>query len=185
MMIGASPPSPKCEISVTAAAKIDATPASIALPPAVINRAPASTVNVRPAATIPCDPRTSPRTGTNGCCAESVTPASARAAAAAAPLVITHESYYGSWLAAQPAHRQRAEQGTRREEQERPLPSGERTHGRHDPHADHGQQEPGTGLERQRGTDVRTGRVVSDQRRELRRVGDDGEPPDDGQHEQG
>ena len=32
-MIGASPPRPKCEISVTAAAKIAATPPSIALPP--------------------------------------------------------------------------------------------------------------------------------------------------------
>ena len=32
-MIGASPPRPKCEISVTADAKIEATPASIALPP--------------------------------------------------------------------------------------------------------------------------------------------------------
>src|SRR3954469_19592873 len=66
MMIGASPPSPKCEISVTAAAKIDATPPSIALPPAAITRAPASTVNVRPAATTPCAARTSPRTGVRG-----------------------------------------------------------------------------------------------------------------------
>ena len=54
-MIGASPPRPKCEISTTAAAKIDATPPSIALPPAAMTRAPASTVNVRPAATTPCD----------------------------------------------------------------------------------------------------------------------------------
>jgi hypothetical protein len=34
MMIGDSPPRPKCEISTTAAAKTEATPASIALPPA-------------------------------------------------------------------------------------------------------------------------------------------------------
>ena len=37
-MIGASPPSPKCEISTTAAAKIDATPASMALPPGAHER---------------------------------------------------------------------------------------------------------------------------------------------------
>jgi hypothetical protein len=35
MMVGASPPKPKWEISVTAAAKTAATPASVALPPAI------------------------------------------------------------------------------------------------------------------------------------------------------
>src|SRR4051812_47786769 len=107
MMIGASPPSPKCEISVTAAAKIDATPASIALPPALIKRAPASTVKVRPAATMPCDARTSPRTDAGGGCAESVAAAIATitpAAGRAVRLLVTDESYYGSRLPAQPAH---------------------------------------------------------------------------------
>ena len=81
-MIGASPPRPKCEISTTAAAKIDATPPSIALPPALMIRAPASTVNVRPAATTPCAARTSPRMLRDGPWAASVTLASATIAAA-------------------------------------------------------------------------------------------------------
>jgi hypothetical protein len=44
MIVGASPPNPKCEISLTDAAKTAATPASVALPPAIRMRRPAATV---------------------------------------------------------------------------------------------------------------------------------------------
>src|SRR4051812_4247554 len=74
MMIGASPPRPKCEISVTAAAKIDATPPSTALPPAFISRAPASTVNVRPAAITPWRPCASPRIDAGACARSTIAP---------------------------------------------------------------------------------------------------------------
>ena len=47
----------------------------------------------------------------------------------------------------------------------------------------HRQQESEAGLERQRRADVIGRRVLADERRELRRVGDDGEAPDHHQHE--
>ena len=52
-MIGTSPPRPKWEISLTAAAKVAATPASTALPPRASIRMPASAAKCRPAATTP------------------------------------------------------------------------------------------------------------------------------------
>src|SRR6266436_5672645 len=60
-MIGTSPPRPKCEISVTAAAKVAATPASTALPPRTSMRMAASAANCRPAAATPSRPLTSAR----------------------------------------------------------------------------------------------------------------------------
>ena len=83
-MIGLSPPRPKCEISTTAAAKIEATPASMAFPPSWIRRTPASTVKLRPAATTARDPVNSGLSGpavsvTN----ETATHAQAHAAARA------------------------------------------------------------------------------------------------------
>ena len=83
MMIGLSPPRPKCEISTTAAAKIDATPASIALPPSSISRAPASTVKLRPAATTAREPVNSGRSGGAASTPMNETAAHAHAHAAA------------------------------------------------------------------------------------------------------
>jgi hypothetical protein len=60
-MIGTSPPRPKWEISLTAAAKVAATPASTALPPRASIRMPASAAKCRPAATTPTFPTTSAR----------------------------------------------------------------------------------------------------------------------------
>jgi hypothetical protein len=61
MMIGTSPPSPKCEISVTAAAKVAATPPSTAVPPRASIRIAASAAKWRPVATTPTRPTTSGR----------------------------------------------------------------------------------------------------------------------------
>src|SRR5689334_10276624 len=55
---GISPPSPKRDNSVTLAASTVATPASIALPPSVRMRNPASTSRLLAAPTISCVPRT-------------------------------------------------------------------------------------------------------------------------------
>jgi hypothetical protein len=60
-MIGTSPPSPKWEISVTAAAKVAATPPSTAVPPRASIRIAASAAKCRPAATTPTRPTTSGR----------------------------------------------------------------------------------------------------------------------------
>src|SRR3990172_12143198 len=60
-MIGTSPPRPKWEISVTAAANVAATPASTALPPRASMRSPASAAKCRPAATTPTRPTISGR----------------------------------------------------------------------------------------------------------------------------
>src|SRR5437870_5211630 len=60
-MTGTSPPRPKWEISLTAAANVAATPASIAFPPRVSIRMPASAAKCRPAATTPTRPTTSGR----------------------------------------------------------------------------------------------------------------------------
>src|ERR1017187_2497270 len=69
--MGASPPSPKCENSTTAAASIVATPASTAFPPCVYMRMPASVAYSVPPATAPRVPRAARRTGRSrrcGCC---------------------------------------------------------------------------------------------------------------------
>ncbi len=66
MRMGASPPMPKCESSVTEAAKMVATPASTALPPASYMRMPASVAHSLPPATAPCVPRTGWRIGGSG-----------------------------------------------------------------------------------------------------------------------
>src|SRR5215213_8604786 len=58
MRIGTSPPNEKCENSITDAARIVATPASIALPPRWRIRSPASTDSGWPPATTPRLPRT-------------------------------------------------------------------------------------------------------------------------------
>ena len=83
-MIGASPPRPKCEISTTAAAKMEATPRVDGVAAGASSSAPASTVNVRPAATTPCDARISLRIGVladvAGCCASTTAPARMSAA---------------------------------------------------------------------------------------------------------
>src|SRR6266542_2738189 len=163
MMIGASPPSPKCEISVTAAAKMAATPASTALPPAVMRRAPASTVNVRPAATTPCDARTSPRTDL--CCWPESVVDSRRIA------TVEHgrmEEYrITKCILLQPAHRQRAKERPRREKQERPAPARHGADRRHEAHAHHRQQEAGAGLQGERRPHVCARGVVGDQSGEL------------------
>src|SRR6188508_1480330 len=146
MMMGASPPRPKCEISVTAAAKIDATPPSIALPPAAMIRAPASTVKVRPAATTPCAARTSPRT--DGADWPDAAGDRATQAATASAGTLRREVTRRILLRfAQSAHGERAQQRARHEEQKRPSPPRHRTDRRHQPDADHRQQETGAGLQ--------------------------------------
>src|SRR4030095_11054898 len=61
MRIGTSPPKEKCENSITEAARIVATPASVALPPCLRILSPASTERGLPPATTPRLPRTTGR----------------------------------------------------------------------------------------------------------------------------